>query len=142
MSLDAVIPDEMEIELQAAEPTGTESLRSRAIRSSAWTMFSYGGNTILRLGGNLVLTRLLTPQLFGLSALINIFIQGLHMFSDVGVAPSIIQNPHGDEPEFLNTAWTIQSSRGIVIWICSAIIAWPVSKFYGIHQLVYLIPIA
>lgn len=142
MSLDAVISDEMEIELQAAEPTGKESLRSRAIRSSAWTMFSYGGNTVLRLGGNLILTRLLTPKLFGLSALINIFIQGLHMFSDVGVAPSIIQNPRGDEPDFLNTAWTIQSSRGVVIWICSAIIAWPVANFYGIHQLVYLIPIA
>ena len=57
----------------------------------------------MRLISNLILTRLLVPELFGLMALVNTFIQGLFLFSDVGIATSIIRSPRGDDPVFLNT---------------------------------------
>lgn len=117
------------------------SLKKLAIRGTVWTIASYGASQLLRLGSNLILTRLLFPKLFGLMALINIFIVGLHLFSDIGVGPSIIQNKRGDDPVFLNTAWTLQVIRGFCLWFCCVLIAWPIAKFYGEPQLLWLVPV-
>ncbi len=74
-------------------------------------------------------------------ALVNVFITGLTMFSDVGIGPSIIQNPRGDDPPFLNTAWTIQVVRGFALGIAGAVLAAPVASFYGEPELLYLVPV-
>jgi O-antigen/teichoic acid export membrane protein len=105
-------------------------------------MGGYATGQILRLGANLILTRLLFPEVFGQMALVFIFIQGLQMFSDVGTGPSIVQNARGDEEAFLNTAWTIQAARGGVLWLASWAIAWPVAAFYQQPLLRWLIPAA
>src|SRR5690606_8194669 len=94
-------------------------------RGSLWALAGYGGSRVLRIGGNLVLWRLLYPDAFGLIALVNVFITGLTMFSDVGIGPSIVQNPRGDDPAFLNTAWTIQVVRGFILGIAGAALAAP-----------------
>lgn len=112
-----------------------------AAQGAAWTIIGYGFSQGLRLVGNLVLTRLLVPELFGLMALIQTFITGLNLFSDVGIGPSIIQNKRGEEPDFYNTAWTLQVIRGFGLWLCCLIIAWPIAKAYDNLQLVWLIPV-
>ena len=117
------------------------SLRSQALKGTIWTIIGFGASQVLRLGSNLILARLLLPEFFGLMALVSIFLIGLDLFSDVGLGPSIIQNKRGDDPDFLNTAWTIQVMRGIVLWLGSLLIAWPVSYFYNEPQLLWLIPI-
>ncbi|MDJ0508982.1 MAG: oligosaccharide flippase family protein [Crocosphaera sp.] len=115
-------------------------LKNKAISGSIWTLVGYGGGQVFRLGANLILTRLLVPELFGLMALVSTFIQGLQLFSDLGIKPSIIRSPRGDDPIFLNTAWTLQVIRGFGLWIGCCLIAWPVSQFYGNQQLLWLIP--
>jgi O-antigen/teichoic acid export membrane protein len=135
-------PMEFETAAPAAPSSGTHNLRGRTIKSSIWTIGGYGAGNVFRLFSNLVLTRLFTRDVFGLMALINIFIQGLQMFSDVGIGPSIIQNPRADEADFLNTAWTIQVIRGCVLWACSFVIAFPLAHLYGIPELKLLIPAA
>jgi len=117
------------------------SIKKQAIRGAILTIAGYGLGNILRLGTNLILTRLLVPEFFGLLALVNVFIVGLHLFSDIGLGPSIIQNKRGDEPAFLNTAWTMQVIRGIFLWCCCLLIAWPLAHFYNNPQLLWLIPI-
>lgn len=117
-----------------------DGLRQRALRGSALTIFSYGFSQILRLGSNLILTRLLFPEAFGLMSLVQVFVQGLAMFSDMGISPSIIQNKRGDEATFLNTAWTIQAIRGTVLWGASSAIAWPAARIYEQPLLLWLLP--
>ena len=117
------------------------SLKKLAIRGTVWTLFGYGFSQCFRLGANLFLTRLLAPEMFGLMALVNVFILGLTLFSDIGIAPSIIQHDRGDEPDFLNTAWTLQIVRGFILWLCCLAFAVPVAQFYGEPQLSWLIPI-
>lgn len=117
------------------------SLKKQAIRGTAWTVIGYGGSQALRLGSNLILTRLLVPEVFGLMALVLTFRMGLTLFSDIGIRPSIIQNQRGEDPTFLNTAWTLQVMRGFWIWLACTVIAWPVSQFYGDRRLLWLIPI-
>jgi len=117
------------------------TLKKLAIRGTVWTLIGYGSSQCLRLGANLCLTHLLAPEMFGLMALVNIFILGLILFSDIGIAPSIIQHDRGDEPDFLNSAWTLQIIRGFLLWLCCLLLAFPVARFYGEPQLSWLIPI-
>ena len=117
------------------------SLKKQAFRATAWTIGGFGASMVLRFASNLILARLLLPDSFGLMALVNVFIMGLHLFSDVGLGPSLIQNKRGDDPTFINTAWTIQVIRGGALWLGSVLIAWPVAQIYGEKELLYLIPI-
>jgi O-antigen/teichoic acid export membrane protein len=117
------------------------SLQKLAMRGALWTFVGYGSGQVLRLLGNLVLTRLLVPEMFGLMALVQTFITGLNLFSDIGIRPSIVQNKRGDDPVFLNTAWTMQVIRGLVLWVGCFAIAIPVANFYSDPRLLWLVPI-
>jgi len=124
-----------------SHPPVAASLRAAAARGSFWALVGYGGAQVLRLGGNLVMWRLLYAEAFGLMAIVNVFMQGLAMFSDVGIGPSIIQNERGDDPAYLNTAWTIQAFRGFALFAVACAAALPVAHFYHEPQLAELIPI-
>ncbi len=121
--------------------------KDQAVRGSLWTLIGYGGSQVLRLGSNLVLARLLFPEAFGLMALVNVFLHGLQMFSDVGIGPSIIQNKRGQEPAFLRTAWTIQIGRGVMLWLATCALALPVAAFFSANDpmaemLTVMLPVA
>ena len=117
-------------------------LMARVLRSASWMVIGYGGSQALRLAANLVLTRLLFPEAFGLMALVSVVSIGLSLFSDVGVGPSIAQSKRGDDPDFLNTAWTIQVTRGLLLWGLTGLIAWPMAQFYAAPELTLYLPIA
>ncbi len=117
-------------------------LMARVLRSASWLLIGYGGSQALRLAANLILTRILFPEAFGLMALVSVVTVGLAMFSDVGIGPSIAQSKRGDDPEFLNTAWTIQVIRGMGLWLVACLVAWPVARFYGEPDLALYLPIA
>jgi O-antigen/teichoic acid export membrane protein len=119
-----------------------DGLLARALRGSAWTVTGYGTSQALRLAANLILTRLLFPEAFGLMALVTVFLTGLMMFSDVGISPAIQQNRRGDDPEFLNTAWTMQVIRGVSLWLIACALAWPVATFYGEPLLAQILPVS
>lgn len=118
------------------------SLSARVLRSSMLTVGGFGFSQVLRLASNLLLTRLLFPEAFGMMALVMIFIQAVYQFSDLGVTPAIMQSKRGDDPEYLNTAWTIQVIRGFGLWAVASALAWPMSLFYGEPQLMHLLPVA
>lgn len=117
-------------------------LFARLVRSVGWTAFGYGASQAIRLAANLVFTRLLFPEAFGLMALVSVFLVGLSMFSDVGISSSIMQNKRGDEPDFLNTAWTIQVLRGVLLWLGCCAVALPAASFYDEPLLAQLLPVA
>jgi len=116
-------------------------IKARALRGSALTLLSFGGSNVLRLASNLILTRILFPEAFGLMALIQVVMGGLQMFSDIGINTSIIQNKRGDDPDFLNTAWTIQIIRGFILWAIVWTIATPVANLYNEPLLAQLLPV-
>lgn len=120
---------------------GGGRLGGRATRGSAWVVAGYGAGQVIRFGANLVLTRLLFPQAFGLMLLLNVFLQGLQMFSDLGVGTAIIQSPRDDEA-FVDTAWTVQVARGLVLWLVTVLLGWPLAAAYGEPQLLWLLPVA
>lgn len=118
------------------------SLIARAVRSSALTVAGFGASQVIRLATNLILTRLLFPEAFGLMALVSVVLLGLGQFSDVGIGPSIMQSARGDDEDFLNTAWTIQALRGFGLFLLTCVLAWPAAQFYGEPDLLAMLPIA
>lgn len=109
------------------------------MRGTVLSIVNVFGMQLLRLVGNLITTRILFPEAYGLMALVLVLSQGLQMISDVGILPSIIQHERGEERSFLDTAWTLQILRGAFITISSIVLAWPYAKFYGRDELVPLI---
>lgn len=121
---------------------GGNRLMARVARSASWIVLGYGASQGIRLASNLILTRLLFPEAFGLMALISVVTIGLTLFSDVGIAPSIAQSKRGDDPDFLNTAWSIQVVRGVLLWGVACLLAYPMAGFYGEPDLAQYLPIA
>ncbi len=126
----------------AAGGEAPESSSSVAVRGGAFTLVGHMIVQALRMGGQMILTRLLPQEAFGLMAIVHSIRGGIDLFSDIGIGPSIIQNPRGDDPRFLNTAWTIQLGRGFLLFAFAALCALPVSSFYGHPELAVLIPVA
>lgn len=116
-------------------------MKARAIRGTALSITGFGGSQFVRLASNLILTRILFPETFGLMALVFVVVNGLEMFSDLAIRPSIMQSSRGDDPKFLNTAWTLQIIRGILIWLVAWGLAAPVARFYEQEALIQIIPI-
>lgn len=117
------------------------TLKKLAIRGAVWTIFGYGASQFARLIGNIILTRLLVPEYFGLMAVVNTLLMGIELFSDLGIGQSIIQNKRGEEPEFFNTAWTLQITRGFWVWLICLFITYPAAMFYKEPRLLWLVPI-
>jgi len=119
-----------------------QGLLQRALRGSALTMIGFGGQQFIRLVSNLILTRLLFPEVFGLMALIMVIIQGLNNFSDMGITPAILQSRRGTDRDFLDTAFTMQAIRGVLLWLGCCVLAVPAARFYEAPELVWYLPLA
>jgi len=109
---------------------------------SIWTVTSHTGSQAIRFLSNLIMTRLLFEEAFGVMAIVNTFILGLNLFSDIGIRPSIIQNKRGNESDFCNTAWVIQIGRGFIIFFVSLAGSIPFSMIYNEPMLANLISVA
>lgn len=115
-------------------------LKSEAVRGALWTVAGYGSVQTLRLASSLILTRLLTPQYFGLMALAQSVLVGLHLFSDFGFNTSIVRHQSEADDRFLNTIWTMQILRGLYLFLACAALAPVASRFYGDPRLAWILP--
>ena len=125
----------------ALQKTSTgEDYKKRALRAAGFVVSGYGLSQVIRLLGNLLLTRLLVPKFFGIVALASVVNRGLMLFSDIGLEPGVIRSSRSNDVQFLNTAWTMQVIRGFILWAFSAAIAVPVAKFYREPTLLLVVP--
>jgi len=124
----------------SVKPAQALGLRDRAARGSAWTLGGYLINSILRFGSNLVLAHALFPEAFAIVAYASIVLQGLTMLSDFGIGPGIVRSSRGSDPDFLNTAWTIQAIRGLILFLLSLLLGWPMAWFYNEPLLIWIVP--
>src|SRR2546421_10693711 len=58
-------------------------LRARVLRAGGWTVAGFALSQAGRFAANLVMTRLLVPQMFGVMAIAEMGMYGLGLFSDV-----------------------------------------------------------
>jgi O-antigen/teichoic acid export membrane protein len=115
---------------------------SPARRASAWAGGQFVASYGLRFVSNVILTHLiLDPAPFGVVNICYVVLVALTMFSDIGLGPSIIQHERGEDKDFINTAWTLQVVRGVLLWAIGLALAWPMAWFFGMPELLWLVPV-
>ena len=128
--------------MPSIDVSAAASLRKRALRAGSWNLVSQVASQVMRLGGNLIMARLLLPEMFGVMVIATTVSVLLHLLSDVGLRQNIIQSHRGDDPDFLNTAWTVQIIRGFVLFALTLLLAlaawvaqyeelWPADSTYA-----------
>lgn len=126
---------------QRSDAEELEAFRGRTTGGAAWSALGYGGQQIVRLAGNLVLTRLLFVEYFGLMSLVTVVMIGVALLSDIGIHASLIQNEREDRG-FVDTLWTIGTIRGAVLCVIAWAAAGPIGAFYEEPMLPDLIRVA
>ena len=73
--------------------------------------FTYGMTAAIRLCSSLVLTRLLSPEAYGIFGILFSFLFMIELMSDVGTVGLLIRHERGSEAKFIHTIWTVRLIR-------------------------------
>ena len=118
-----------------------QSLKAKVTLGTLWLG---GGSTFeqgLRFIRNMILTRILAPEVFGIMAIILAVKMAVQSMTEVGIKKAVIQNPRGGEKTYLNGAWWLSLIRGILIYVVAYFaIPW-IANFYENPQLTLLMRI-
>jgi O-antigen/teichoic acid export membrane protein len=99
------------------------------------SFFEYG----CRFLRTIVLARLLTPDAFGLAALLTACVAVAEALTEVGLREAVVQNKHGREREFLATNWWLSLGRGLLLYAALWTIApWVAHTFNQDHAVLML----
>jgi len=102
------------------------SLKEKTFRSGLWVAF---GSIVVRsieFLRSIILARLLSPEIFGLMAIILMVCNGLDTVSNTGFSEAIVQKKIVNK-ETTDTAWVISILRGcclaVLLFLCSSFVA-------------------
>ncbi len=109
---------------------GSQSLRARATRGGFWIGIGSGSEQAFRLLRNMILTRILAPEAFGIMAIVLAVNAAFESFTQLGIKEAIVQNKKGHERAFLNGAWWFSSIRAVALYALVFISAPFVAQFY------------
>jgi O-antigen/teichoic acid export membrane protein len=104
-------------------PPDPTTLKQRVLSAGGWNIAGYGLGQAIRLGSNLIMTRLLVPEMFGVMAIATMVTVVLSLLSDIGLRQNIVQSRRGDDPAFLDTAWVVQIVRGGLLWLIAILLS-------------------
>ena len=118
------------------------ALRGHALRGGTWLGIGSVFEQLFRVGRNVLLTRLLAPEAFGVMAIVYSASAMVDMLAEIGVKEAIIQSPRGHEDQFINSAWWLAFCRGVGIYVLLFAAAPWIARFYGNPELVPLMRVA
>ncbi len=95
-----------------------------------WSALAQIASLIIKLTSNLILTRLLAPEAYGLLGTAMAVLITLEWLSDLGIQPALIRHEKGGEKEYLWTGWTMGFGRGLILSAIAIGCAWPLTMFY------------
>jgi O-antigen/teichoic acid export membrane protein len=133
--------EKVEISDTSVERSAEEPLRRKVIRGISWELAGQFGTQLWRFASNLILTRLLAPEAFGLIGIVQVFMMAITLFSDIGLQSSVIHDRRGEERRFLDTVWTVSVIRGLIMWLVTCLLAGPSAALFDMPELVWLLPI-
>lgn len=100
--------------------------------SAGYSSLQFMSQIGLRLVSTVVLTRLLTPEIYGVFAIVLLYRYLLEMFSDLGIRSVILTKEGETDATFLRTCWTVSMLRGGIILAVSCLIALVIAALQGI----------
>ena len=110
------------------------------VKGVAWTVGFFILGQSLRIVSSVILTRLLTPEIFGILVIVFVLRNGIELLSDGGFVQSLVISKNADEPAFYNTVWSFRLARGIVLLPICIAAALPVANLYETPVLAWIMP--
>lgn len=120
----------------------SDSLKARAALGGLWLGTGNGVEQLLRFVRNMILTRILAPEAFGVMAIVHAVNTAFESFTEIGIRQAIIQNPRGHETTYLNGAWFFSCARSCLLYIMAFTGAPYIARFYNDPALTLLLRIA
>jgi lipopolysaccharide exporter len=109
--------------------------RTRVTGSSALALSTVATN-LLRVVSTVCLTRLLSPDVYGVTGMIMSVFYMFNMVTDIGLQAYVVRHQRSDDPDFLSAVFTIHAARGVVLASIGMLLAWPLSFLLGKPQLI------
>ncbi|HUD31038.1 MAG TPA: oligosaccharide flippase family protein [Novosphingobium sp.] len=114
-------------------------LRGTVLRDTNVVVASVVLNNLMRAVSSMILTRLLVPEVFGISGVIASLQFTVALASDLGFQAFVVRQKDGERRQFLDTVWTVSFLRSLLLAAVLAILALPVSHALGRPELAPLI---
>ena len=133
--------DQIAAKLSSRSPFDTEHLKTdlkgRSVRGGAVTMTSQAIKFLLQTGSTVVLARLLTPQDYGLIAMVTAITAFIALFKDMGLSMATIQRAEINHSQVSNLFW-INVGVSLVLALILAAGAPIISWFYSEPRLTWI----
>jgi len=103
------------------------NLKGRTVSSGFVTLFAQGAQIILNLVSIMVLARLLTPEDFGLVAMVTTITGFLRIFNDAGLSTATVQREGITHAQVSNLFWTNVALGGmasLILAVSAPAVAW------------------
>lgn len=118
---------------------------AKRVRSGvSWNVSSSLIGELIRFVRSVILARLLAPEDFGLFGMALTIVAALNALTALGLDRTILANKFDTRDELkahLDTVWSAELIRSLVIALLVSASAFPLSRFYGQSQLNVIIPI-
>ncbi len=112
-------------------------LKGRSVRGGAVTMASQGAKFFLGMGSTVVLARLLTPQDFGLIAMVTAVTGFVAVFKNMGLSMATVQRAEVNHGQISTLFW-INVILSLGVMLVTAALAPVIAWFYGEPRLTWI----
>ena len=126
------------IRLQVRAFARADGLKATVFRGGAWLGAGSLAEQAIRFGRNMLLTRLLAPEAFGIMAIVLSATTLIAILAEVGAREALIQSPRGTEEGHIGAAWWMSVGRSLSIYSLIYVAAPFISRFYGNFELTAL----
>ncbi|HXD33838.1 MAG TPA: oligosaccharide flippase family protein [Pyrinomonadaceae bacterium] len=147
MESSEIITDGVEAKNLAAEIRAVPSpprLTRRVLSGVSWNASSSLIGQVISFFRSVVIARLLLPEEFGLFSMALTIVLGLNALTTLGLDQTILARKFNNDTELhaqLNTVWSAELVRSLLLALLVLASAYPVAHFYGQPKLLSLIPI-
>lgn len=107
-----------------------DGLGRRAVRGAMVTVAAQGAKMVVQFLAVVILARLLTPQEYGLIAMVMVIIGVADIFRDFGLSSAAVRSPDLTRDQQVNLFW-VNTCLGMVLSLLLAGCAGLVASFYG-----------
>lgn len=109
----------------------SKGLKGNVLRGGALLGSASFVEQVMRFSRNMLLTRLIAPEAFGAMAIVQSATTLIQVAVDVGVREALVQNPRGEEREYMSAAWWMAIVRSLFIYAVVFACAPFIARFYG-----------
>jgi O-antigen/teichoic acid export membrane protein len=101
------------------------------------TAVSFAALTVIKLASSVILTRILKPEAYGVFTIVSSIGVVVALLGDIAITVTVVRHEQGDQPGFLNTAWTMRLGRSLLNFLLMFGAAPLIAALYHVPELTF-----